>query len=54
MDSGHVAVNQKNRGLLCWLMKILSFPCSFYKLLFDKEIRNSLPNKVVLITGKLL
>lgn len=51
MDSGHVAVNQKNGGLLSWLMKILSFPCSFYKLIFDKEIRNSLPNKVVLITG---
>ncbi|CAG9797097.1 unnamed protein product [Chironomus riparius] len=51
MDGGHVAINQKNRGFLCWLMKILSFPCSFYKYLFDKEIRNSLPNKVVLITG---
>lgn len=41
----------KNVGFLGWLCKLVSFPTTILKYLFKNDLRNSLPNKVVLITG---
>lgn len=51
MEKVQVETSKSNAGFLAWLLKLLNLPSSIYKFVFDKEIRNSLPNKVVLITG---
>lgn len=53
MDKTQKVSPQKvNSTFASWLLKIISFPFTLYELFFTREIRNSLPGKVVLITGK--
>lgn len=54
MNKAEIVVQPKPKvGFFQWLIKIISLPKSVYKFIFEREIRNSLPNKVVFITGKI-
>lgn len=55
MSSQELVVQQKNVGLLNWVLKILGLPISIisiiYKYFVNRNLKNALPGKVVLITG---
>jgi hypothetical protein len=51
MDKKQVVQSQANGGFVPWLFQLLKMPVTIYKFFFEKEIRQSLNGKVVLITG---
>lgn len=51
MNSSDKVVPVKTTSIIDWLLKLIYLPCFIYKFLFSKNLKNSLPNKVVLITG---
>jgi dehydrogenase/reductase SDR family member 7B len=55
MDSNSQTVSPQNAGLIEWVLRLISLPFSIgsfiYKFIIDKNLKNCLPGKVVLITG---